>query len=121
MLSVRCLLLVLLVGPVQAENTSVPLPAEQELTIRYRSYIERCFEMQAGQALRYRFKSSNVMDFDIHYHKGEELVYLVKEPSRNYGYGTEDIPVETTVCMSWVNRSRIVDADLSFEAGLAAD
>ena len=40
---------------------------------------EYCTKLEAGQVVRYRFEADAAVDFNIHTHRGEEVIYPVKQ------------------------------------------
>ena len=48
-------------------------------TLSGKAFDERCVNLDAGQSIRYRFKASAPVDFNIHYHRGEEVVFPVRK------------------------------------------
>ena len=41
----------------------------------------------AGQVVRYRFEADAVVDFNIHTHRGDEVIYRVKVKTRGWHAG----------------------------------
>jgi hypothetical protein len=47
-------------------------------TLSGKAFDERCLNLAAGEAIRYRFRASAPVDFNIHYHRGNEMSFPVK-------------------------------------------
>lgn len=47
-------------------------------TLSGKAFDERCLKLAAGESIRYRFRASAPVDFNIHYHRGKEVFYPVK-------------------------------------------
>jgi hypothetical protein len=50
-------------------------------TLSGKAFDERCLTLAAGEAIRYRFRASAPVDFNIHYHRGNEMSFPVKRPA----------------------------------------
>lgn len=47
-------------------------------TLSGKAFDERCLTLAAGEAIRYRFRASAPVDFNIHYHRGDEMSFPVR-------------------------------------------
>lgn len=43
-----------------------------------KAFDERCLKLAEGESIRYRFRASEPVDFNIHYHRGRDVIYPVK-------------------------------------------
>ncbi len=66
---------------------------------------ERCRKLNPGQELRYSFKTTEPVDFNIHYHKDSDIHYQVSEEKRKTGKGTFLSEKKQLYCMEWTNHS----------------
>jgi len=64
---------------------------------------EVCMKLNAGQNLTYFFKCSKTMNFNIHYHEDEKVVFPVEEYPTNMGSDVFTAPIEHGYCMMWSN------------------
>ncbi|MGB8338829.1 MAG: hypothetical protein WCD07_04500 [Burkholderiales bacterium] len=98
----RYLLLVVLVMPLmcharQSEKSiEVTLPAKQ--------VHEECVDMTPGQTLRYRFESSAELDFNLHFHQGNDVTYPDKGKYSNYS-SSYSAQQTNAFCLMWENQS----------------
>jgi len=71
------LLLALLGVPALAGDDVGPY----SLTLSGKAFDERCLTLAAGESIRYRFRASAPVDFNIHFHRGNEMTFPVKRPA----------------------------------------
>lgn len=77
---------------------------------------EVCMNLTEGQNLIYFFKSTQKMNFNIHYHEGEKVTFPVEEYPTNMGSDVFTAPLEQGYCMMWTNiADEAVDLDVSYE------
>ncbi len=56
------------------------------LDVPARGFEEHCLKLAAGERIRYRFRATGAVDFNIHYHRGKDVHYPVKvDASRSRG------------------------------------
>jgi len=87
-------------------------------SLRPGGFHEECMELEAGQAIAYRFSSSTPLAFNIHYHRGNEVLYLEEQDATDGGEGTVTAPSAENYCLMWENRTPEV-VELRYRAGLA--
>jgi hypothetical protein len=49
-----------------------------EFTLKAKGFDERCVRLAAGEAIRYRFVASAPVAFNIHHHRGDQVLYPVR-------------------------------------------
>jgi hypothetical protein len=95
--------LLLLALPVfAAESDYGPFAFE----LRPNSFEERCFKLESGQSLRYRFSATQPLDFNIHHHRGNDVFYPVKKANvreRNDRFRAKHAD---GYCLMWENRGK---------------
>jgi hypothetical protein len=62
---------------------------------------ESCLRLAKGESARYEWKSSAPLDFNIHYHQGNEVFYPVKKDGATSGKDTFKAPLEQDFCWMW--------------------
>jgi hypothetical protein len=62
---------------------------------------EECMRVEAGQRRRYSWKSSAPVDFNIHYHRGDEVFYPVKRERMRGDGGTFTAKSAEDYCWMW--------------------
>jgi hypothetical protein len=72
------------------------------------SFEERCIKLAAGASMRYRFKSSAPVDFNLHYHRGNDVFYPVKKTAIATRTGRFRAKTADVYCLMWENRSKTV-------------
>jgi hypothetical protein len=74
-------------------------------TILPRQIAEECFALPAGQTIGYAFEATGPVDFNIHFHRGNDVFYPVqadqvrRSDNRFTASSTEEF------CLMWTNRS----------------
>ena len=64
---------------------------------------EECVTLETAAQIAWRFESSASVDFNIHYHRGRELVSPVERPRTQADSGTLVAPVAGSYCLMWTN------------------
>ncbi len=74
-------------------------------TVEPRQIAEECFGLPAGQSIAYAFETTGPVDFNIHYHRANDVFYPVqadriwRADDRFTATSTEDF------CLMWTNQS----------------
>jgi hypothetical protein len=66
-----------------------------------KSFDERCLRLEAGQSIRYRFRTSAPVDFNIHYHRGDDVIFSVKLAGVRDASSTFRADVAEDYCLMW--------------------
>ena len=88
-------------------------------TLSGKAFDERCVNLDAGQSIRYRFKASAPVDFNIHYHRGEEVVFPVRKAGVRETSGTFKARGAEGYCLMWEHKgsgSAAVEGTLELDA-----
>ena len=72
---------------------------------------EECVRLEAGEARRYNWKSSAPVDFNIHYHRGNEVFYPVKRDAMRGDGGTFTAKSAEDYCWMWAARDKPAKID----------
>ena len=71
------------------------------LTLTGKAFDERCLKLAAGEVIRYRFRASAPVDFDIHYHRGKDVYYPVKQAAMRSAEAEFRAPEADDYCLMW--------------------
>lgn len=77
--------------------------AALDLHIAAGKFDEHCVKLAAGEVISYRFKSSAPLDFNIHHHRGNEVLYPVRHAQVRKLAGTFRAPAADDYCLMWEN------------------
>jgi hypothetical protein len=66
-----------------------------------RGFEEHCVRLESGEAVHYRFRASGEVDFNIHHHRGSEVLYPVRTPATVVADGEFKAPLSDTYCLMW--------------------
>jgi hypothetical protein len=73
--------------------------------IKAGGFDEHCLRLRAGEAIAYRFASDTALDFNIHYHRGKEVFYPVRQIAvRTGGPARFVATADDDYCLMWENR-----------------
>ena len=72
---------------------------------------EECARLEAGQSRRWHWKSSAPVDFNIHYHRGEEVVFPIKRDAMRGDGGTFTAKSGEDYCWMWTARDKAAKVD----------
>jgi len=101
----RCLVLCLALSLCRIAEAGVSeLPAALDKTVGAGSFDELCVRLAAGQSVRYSFAAGAPMNFNVHWHRGNAVLYPVKRDgvARLEGRFTAD--QAQIYCLMWTNR-----------------
>jgi hypothetical protein len=82
-------------GAARADKLSV------DVALAPKKIHEECARLEAGQSRRWHWKSSAPVDFNIHYHRGEEVFYPVKRDGMRGDGGTFTARTGEDYCWMW--------------------
>jgi len=68
--------------PAAAQDTAAKKEPALEFTLEPEQVHEHCVKLAKGQSRRFEWTSSAIVDFNVHYHKGETAYYPFKANSR---------------------------------------
>lgn len=74
-------------------------------TIAPRNFEEPCFTMTAGDRLEYSFTARAPLDFNLHYHEGDDVHYPERLKAVRRHAGHFEAKFDQTYCLMWRNRS----------------
>jgi hypothetical protein len=95
----RCVLLLTLAPAAAVAVTSALGPFR--LDVPARGFEERCVKLDSGERVRYRYTASADVDFNIHYHRGDEVFYPVKATASRSADASFTAPQADTYCLMW--------------------
>lgn len=78
--------------------------ATLSLNIAPGKFDEHCFKLAAGAEVKYRFKASGEIDFNIHYHRDKDVFFPVKHERVLRHAGAFRAPAADDYCLMWENK-----------------
>jgi len=69
---------------------------------------EECVRLESGEARHYYWRASGPVDFNIHFHRGDEVSYPVKREAMRGDGGTFTAKSGEDYCWMWTARDRPV-------------
>jgi hypothetical protein len=78
--------------------------------------VEWCSPLKRDERVRWRFEASAVLDFNVHYHAGQQVVFPERRNAVAAAGDLLQAPVDQAYCWMWTNRGT---ADVSLSASLA--
>lgn len=66
-----------------------------------KAFDERCLKLAAGERIRYRFRASAPVDFNIHYHRGSDVFYPVRQTGVREIDATFRAEADDDYCLMW--------------------
>jgi hypothetical protein len=67
-------------------------------------FAEVCGKLARGTVVRWAFESAGPMDFNIHYHEGEKVVFPVQRAGATKGAATLKVKLDQDYCWMWSNK-----------------
>ena len=71
------------------------------LDVPARGFEEHCVKLAAGERVHYRFNASSEVDFNIHYHRGEDVHYPVRTGASRSEDAIFRAPEADVYCLMW--------------------
>jgi hypothetical protein len=105
MRSSLAVVLALAVHPVGAQMHKPPAAIESVLAPG--AFDELCFELSAGQSMRYTFDADAPLDFNIHWHRGKDVLFPVKIGAVARLGSVFRSSDKQPYCLMWTNRARV--------------
>ena len=85
------------------------------LTLSGKAFEERCIALSAGETIRYRFIASAPVDFNIHYHRGKDVFYPVKQANVSDAGGAFRAESTEEYCLMWESTEGTIRLEGSVE------
>ena len=82
-------------------------PTALRLDIGAGKVAEECFSMAEGERIDYQFSATVAVDFNVHTHRGQEIVTPVDNRQTKSQSGTYAAPRREDYCMMWTNKSAV--------------
>lgn len=79
---------------------------ERRLSIAPGQYAELCGALAKGQTVQWRFEAGAPLDFNIHYHQGEDVIYPARASGVAQSEGTLKVDPAQDYCWMWTNESQ---------------
>jgi hypothetical protein len=67
-------------------------------------FEEHCLRLEAGEAVRWRFTATETLDFNIHAHRGDQVIYPVRRRDVTRASGSFRTGAREDYCLMWTNR-----------------
>jgi hypothetical protein len=88
--------------------SSEPLPPSPlAIEMQTGKVAEECFTLAAGERIEYQFEASVALAFNLHTHRGGEIVMPVQIERTREQAGIFTSPQREDYCMMWTNRSAV--------------
>ena len=81
-------------------------PAALEVSLEPGAFEELCFELGAGQSMRYTFDAGAALDFNLHWHRGNTVLYPVRIDALARIGGVFHATESQAYCLMWTNKER---------------
>lgn len=88
--------------------------AQERITLGPYESFERCFELNAGESVRYSYEASAPVRFDLHFHSGDKTQYPVFRDGSLSGSGVFNARQKNEYCAYWALRGE-GSAEVTFE------
>jgi hypothetical protein len=76
------------------------------VTLEPKGMHEECARLEQGEKRNYYWRADRPVDFNVHYHRGEEAVYPVKRDAMRGDGGTFTAKSAQDYCWMWTARDR---------------
>ena len=72
-----------------------------DVTLEAKKVFEECQRIEAGEKRRYMWKADGPVDFNIHFHRGDDVSYPVKRDAMRGDGGTFTAKTGEEYCWMW--------------------
>jgi hypothetical protein len=77
----------------------------RELTVPPAKFVEVCGKLAATAKVRWQFDASAPMNFNIHYHEGQKVIYPARRDQVTKAADVLNVQVAQTYCWMWTNKT----------------
>jgi hypothetical protein len=74
-------------------------------TVKAKGIAEECFRLSANASVGYAFEATGPVDFNIHFHRGNDVEYPVKSDQVRQADARFVAPSAQEYCLMWTNRT----------------
>lgn len=99
-----CILLAIAAAPALADPTAPGATLAVDVTLAPKKVHEECARVEAGESRRWHWKSDAPVDFNIHYHRGNDVFFPVKRDGMRGDGGTFKARTGEDYCWMWTAR-----------------
>ena len=78
---------------------------EQSRTVAPGKFLEICGKLNKAQPVNWQFSAGQPMNFNIHFHEGENVTYPAKVEAATAAAGQLKVASEQDYCWMWSNKS----------------
>ena len=78
---------------------------DRQLTVPAGKFAEVCGQLTAPSAVAWTFDADAPLDFNVHYHQGQQVTYPAKRSAVRQGRDTLKVETPQDYCWMWANRS----------------
>jgi hypothetical protein len=96
-----------LIAATLAAGDAVAADDAFRLSIAPGKFDEHCLKIEAGRTIAYRFEASGPVDFNIHYHRGNDVLYPVKREATRQSASTFRAESTDDYCLMWENPNAV--------------
>lgn len=94
--------------PARAEMLAVTWGAQGEFAksvgVKPGQFVELCEKLPAGAKVSWSFKADAALNFNLHFHQGNDVRYPVKQDQVSQAQGVFEAPDAQDYCWMWVNK-----------------
>jgi hypothetical protein len=94
-----------------AAAADAPSASTFSVTLEPNGMHEECARLAAGEKRIYSWRADGPVDFNVHYHRGDEAIYPVKRDAMRGDGGTFTAKSAQDYCWMWTARDRPVKVD----------
>jgi len=76
-----------------------------EMSIAPGKFDEHCLRLEAGEAIAWRFTATGTVDFNIHQHRGDKVLYPVRRDGVERASGVFRARDGDDYCLMWTGRA----------------
>ena len=80
-------------------------PVQTDRLIAPGKIHEACMKLAPGARLTYSFNTDTPLNFNIHYHRGNDVIFPVKQDAVKSGADVFEAKTREDYCMMWSNPS----------------
>ncbi|MBL8308796.1 MAG: hypothetical protein JNL19_00095 [Burkholderiales bacterium] len=70
-------------------------------------FVEICENLPKGGSVAWEFKASAPLNFNVHFHRGKDVVYPEKQDGVSERQGTLAAPSKEDYCWMWTNKGTV--------------
>ena len=105
--TMRLAVICVALSPTAALTAETATPEAFAFELKPDKVHEECLRLEAGKGRRYEWSADAAVDFNIHYHRGDDVLFPVKQDASRGERGTFTAKTGEDYCWMWTAKDAV--------------